>query len=274
MANERPVKVADAMRPAAASVNEDATPREVFATMDSEDVDELPVVASDGLFRAMLARRTVERRVYDGHQEEARAGTIAEDVVARVRPESSIDGAIDRMLADDLAVMPVVASDDRLAGVLVLDDLRRVPDLVEAGLERRRLREVADEAGVSKVMIGCSLLSAFLGLFLFAMWIEGPVYGLPRWVAWVDGLAALLAFIGALTASSREMFAVPLWTIAGVGLCFAAGIAHVWRDGAWATWLQLALALTFFLMAVVIGSTMPRRDRIRTVLRPTGATSP
>jgi len=270
--NDRPVKVADAMRPASASVNEDATPPRIFAAMDSEDVDELPVVAPDGVFRAMIARRTVERRVYDAGQEEARAATIGEDVVARTRPDAAIEGAIDMMLADDLSVMPVVGSEDRLAGVLVLDDLRRVPDLVESVIERRRLREVSEEAGVTKVMIGCSLLSAFLGLLLFALWIEGPVYGLPRWVAWVDGLAALLAFIGALSAGSREMFAVPLWTIAGVGLCFAAGVGHVWRDGGWATWVQLALALTFFLMAVVIGYAPPRRHH-RTVLRSAGATS-
>jgi CBS domain-containing protein len=271
--NQRPVKVADAMRPASASVNDDATPPRIFATMDSEGVDELPVVASDGVFRAMIARRTVERRVYDAGQAEDRAATIGEDVVARTRPDAPIDGAIDKMLDEDLSVMPVVGADDRLAGVLVLDDLRRVPDLVESVIERRRLREVTEEAGVTRVTIACSLLSAFVGLLLFALWIEGPFYGLPRWVAWVDGLAALLAFVGAVSASSREMFAVPLWTIAGVGLCFAAGVGHVWRDGGAATWLQIALALTFFLMAGAIGFAPPRRHH-RTVLRSVGVTSP
>jgi CBS domain-containing protein len=270
MNNHRPVKVADAMRPSAVAVSENVTPRNILAAMESAGVDELPVVAPDGLFRAMVERRVVERQLYDRGDEETTAGALTERPLARTRPDASIDSAIDKMLQDDLTVMPAVSSDGRLAGVLVLDDLRQVPDLVDTVIERRRLRETAAAAGVTKIMIACSLLSTALGLFLFALWVEGPVYGLPRWVAWVDGLAAALAFVGALTASARDMFAVPLWTVAGVGLCFAASVGHAWRDNAWATWLQLAVALTFFAMAVVIGAAPPHR-RHRAVLRSTGA---
>ena len=126
-------------------------------------------------------------------------------------------------------------------------------------IERRRLGDIVAQAGVTKVMMICSLLSAGLGLFLFALWVEGPFYGLPRWVAWVDGIAAALAFVGALTGFARDMFAVPLWAIAGAGLCFAAAIGHAWRDNASATWLQLAVALVFFAMAAVIGGALQRR---------------
>jgi CBS domain-containing protein len=276
MNNQRPVRVADAMRSSAFSVDENVPARNILAAMESAHVDELPVVAPDGLFRAMVDRRVVERQLYDRGDEDATAGTLLEnaDAVARTTPSASIDGAIDKMLAGGVEVMPVVSADDRLAGVLVLEDLRREPDLVEAVIERRRLGDIVAEAGVTKVMMICSLLSAGLGLFLFALWIEGPFYGLPRWVAWVDGLAAALAFVGALTGFAREMFAVPLWTVAGVGLCFAAAVGHAWRDNASATWLQFAVALVFFAMAAVIGGAFPRRRH--TILRanPAGATSP
>jgi len=268
MNNHRPDKVADAMRSPVFSVDENVPARNIIAAMESAHVDELPVVAPDGQFRAMVERRVVERELYDNGDEEATAGALVEDrdAVSRTTPGTPIESAINKMLADDIDVMPVVSTDDRLAGVLVLEDLRRVPDLVEPVIERRRLGDIAAQAGVTKVMMACSLLSVGLGLLLFALWIEGPFYGLPRWVAWVDGLAAALAFIGALTAFAREMFAVPLWSVAGVGLCFAAAVGHAWRDNAWATWLQVALALVFFAMAAVIGAAAPyrRQTTVRT----------
>jgi hypothetical protein len=45
--------------------------------------------------------------------------------------------------------------------------------------------------------MACALVSALLGVALFALWVEGTAYGLPRWVTWVDALAARCAFIGA-----------------------------------------------------------------------------
>lgn len=269
----RPVKVADAMRSSTVSIGEGVTLPNVLEAMESSHLAELPAVAPDGLFRGMVERRAVERLLYDRGQEAATAGEVAEDPLVQTSPEASIDTAIDKMLADELATIPVLSADDRLVGVLVLDDLRGVPDLVEEVIERRRLHETAAQAGVTKVMIGCSLASAALGLFLFALWIDGPYYGLPRWLSWVDGVAALLAFIGAVSASSREMFAVPLWSVAGLGLCFAAALGHAWRDNASATWLQLGVAVTFFAMAAVVGAPVPRRPHAG-ALQSTRATTP
>src|SRR3954464_3668963 len=193
--SQRPATVRDAMRASFVSVEETATPRRILAGMDTAGVDELPVVGDDGAFRAMVERRAVQRHLYDRGEENATAAAMAEDAIARAKPGEPIDDAIARMLAADLTVLPVVSTEGRLEGLLVLDDVRRVPDLVEAVDEDRRERAVVAEAGVTRVHTMCSLASAGLGMALLALWIEGPAYGLPVWVSWVDALAALLAFV-------------------------------------------------------------------------------
>ena len=129
MNNQRPVKAADAMRSSAFSVDEGVPARNILAAMESARLDELPVVAPDGSFRAMVERRVVERELSDHGAEVATAAELVEDAdaVARTTPNASIDGAIDKMLAGGIDAMPVVSADDRLAGVLVLEDLRQVP---------------------------------------------------------------------------------------------------------------------------------------------------
>jgi CBS domain-containing protein len=253
------------MRASSVSVDEDATPRSILAAMDHAGVDELPVVTDAGTFRGMVERRAVERRLYDHGEEDAPAAAIAEEAVARARSDEPLERAVDAMLAADLEVMPVLSRDElggnELEGLLVRADLKEVPGLLDVVREERRQRELAAEAVPSKVILACSLAAVVLGLALFAMWIQGPANGLPRWVAWVDGIAAALAFIGALTAFSREMFSVPLWAIAGVGLCFSAATAHAWHDGAGATWVQLAIGIVFLLMAGTLGIRWPRRRR-------------
>src|SRR4026208_1076491 len=97
MKSHRPGNVRDAMRAASIAVNENATPREVLATMDRAGVGELPIVTDRGEFRAMTERRVVERRIYDRGDEEAAAGTIAEEPVARTHPEEPIEKAVYRM---------------------------------------------------------------------------------------------------------------------------------------------------------------------------------
>jgi CBS domain-containing protein len=268
--SHRPLTVRDAMRAAFVSVEETATPHRILAGMDRAGVDELPVVGDDGAFRAMVERRAVERHLYDRGEEDATAAMIAEEAIAHAAPGEPIDDAVARMLAADLSVLPVVSAEGRLDGLLVLKDVRRVPDLVETVGEGRREHAEAAEAGVTRVQTLCSLASAALGMVLLALWIEGPAYGLPAWVSWVDAFAAALAFIGAVTVSSGEMFSVPLWAIAGVGLCFAAGIGHNRHDGTWSTWVQVALALAFFAMVVVIGTAVPHRQRARMARLTTG----
>jgi len=262
MKNHRPASAKEAMRPASVGVRETATTRLIRAVMEDAHVDELPVVADDGGFRGMVERRAVERRLYDRGDEDATAAMIAENAVARATPDEPIENAVEKMLAADLGVLPVVSAHGRLEGLLVLDDLRRVPDLVEAVQEGRHERVELSEAGETKVIVACALASAFLGLVAFALWIEGPGYGLPRWVAWADGIAALLGFIGAVTATSREMISIPLWAVAGVGLCFAAAVGHSWAEGAWSTWVQAALGIAFLLMAGFLGFAFPPR-RVR-----------
>jgi CBS domain-containing protein len=263
MTSHRPVRVKEAMRAAFVSVEEGATPRRVLAGMDRAGIDELPVVGADGAFLSMVERRAVERHLYDRGEEDVAAATIAEDAIGRASPDESIDAAVNRMRASELNVLPVVSARGRLEGVLVLDDLRRVPDLVEKVDYDRHEHEVAAEAGVSRVMAGCSLAAAAMGVVLLALWIQGPVWGLPRWVAWVDALAGALAFIGAAAATSRGLISIPMWAAAGVGLCFTASVAHSWKDGAWTTLVQLVLGVAFLLMAFVLGATLPRRRHHR-----------
>jgi hypothetical protein len=242
-------------------VGEGVTTRGILAAMDYAGVDELPVARRDGGLVGMVERRAVERWLYDRGDEAATAAMIAEPAPVRAAPEERIEAAVDRMVAAEAGVLPVVSSRGRLAGLLVRDDLEKVPGLVDGVVARRQQRETAAEAGAETVMLGCGLVSAMLGVALFALWIAGPAYGLPNWVAWVDGVVALLAFIGAVAASSREMISVPLWAVSGFGLCFAAAIGHALNAGPLATWLQLAFGLGFLGMVVVLGASLPRRHR-------------
>ncbi len=259
MEDRRPVRVADAMRSSSVSVNEDVPARRVLALMQETGLDELPVAADDGLLTAMVERRAVERRLYDRHDESATAAAIGEAAVARAAPDEAIEDALDRMLAADLDLLPVVSSQGRLEGLLVFDDLRRVPNLVEGVEEARRQRLLTAGAGGAKLTNALGLGSAVLGVFLAALWILGPVYGLPGWVSWVDALAAAMAFIAAGAVSSREMISIPLWALSGIGLMFMAGVAHAWSDGAWSTWVQLVPGVAFLLMALVLATALPRR---------------
>jgi len=271
--NHRPATVRDAMRASFVSVEEAASPRRILAGMDRAGVDELPVVADDGGFRAMVERRAVERHLYDRGEEDGTAAMMAEEAIAHAAPGEPIDDAIARMLAAELTVLPVVSVEGRLEGLLVLKDVRRVPDLVETVDVHQREHAEAVAAGATRMLTACSLVSAALGMVLLALWIEGPGYGLPVWVSWVDALAAVLAFVAAVAVSSGEMFSVPLWAVAGVGLCFAAGLGHNRHDGAWTTWVQLALALAFFAMTFVIGSAVPQRRRVRLAQRTANVTT-
>lgn len=248
------------MRDSSVSVKEDATARQILASMEASGLDELPIVGEGGAFKGMVERRAVERRLYDLAEADATAAMMAEALpVASAAPGDAIEDGVDAMLAADLDVMPVVAKGGQLAGLLVREDLRNVPGLLEVVGEDRRRREVAAEAGPSRVTLLCSLAASALGLVLFGFWVQGPSNGLPRWVGWIDAVAAALAFIGAVMAFGREYFSVPLWAVAGVGLCFSASIGYAFYDGAWATWVQALFGLVFLAMAVALGSRLPRR---------------
>jgi hypothetical protein len=248
------------MRSVSASVvGEDAPPRLILAAMDRAGVDELPVAAPDGAMRGMVDRRPVERLLYDRGEEEASAVAILEEPVARAAPEDRLEDAADKMLAAGLAVLPVVSADGHVEGLLVLDDLRTVPELLETVGDRRHQRAATAEAGFKKVMMGCSLASALVGIALFALWMSGPWYGLPSWVAWADGIAALAAFVGAVLATLPGLYSVPIWAAAGIGLCFAAATGHAWHDNAASTSLQVAFGVAFLVMVGVVGTTVPRR---------------
>jgi CBS domain-containing protein len=260
MESRRPANVRDATR--SSSVFESATPGQILAAMDRDGVDELPVAGADGRFVAMVERRAVERCLYDRRDVEATAAGLGEEAVERARPDEPVEDALARMLAADLRVLPVVSADGRLEGLVALADLERVPSLVEAVGESRRQGARAAGARAAKVNGACGLASAALGVVLFALWVGGYAYALPRWVSWVSALAAALAFIGAGAAFSREMISIPLWAIAGVGLCFAAGVGHSFGGGVWTTWVPLALGLAFLVIAFASGTTLARRARV------------
>ena len=181
--NHRPATVRDAMRASFVSVEETASPRRILAGMDRAGVDELPVVADDGGFRAMVERRAVERHLYDRGEEDGTAAMMAEEAIAHAAPGEPIDDAIARMLAAELTVLPVVSVEGRLEGLLVLKDVRRVPNLVETVDVHQREHAEVVAAGATRMLTVCSLVSAALGMVLLALWIEGPGYGLPVWVS-------------------------------------------------------------------------------------------
>ena len=131
----RSTRVASAMRASSVSVAEDATPRPILGAMDHAGLDELPVVTDAGVFKGMVERRAVERRIYDRGDVDATAAAIAEEAVARATPEEPIERAVDAMLEADLDVMPVVSAnggdrDGQLEGLLVREDLKEVPGLL------------------------------------------------------------------------------------------------------------------------------------------------
>ena len=82
-------------------------------------------------------------------------------------------------------------------------------------------------------------------MVLFALWVNGPWYGLPTWLAWTDAVVVALAFVGAGTAGSRDLLSVPLWSGAGIGLLFAGMFAHTLNAGAGWTAAQFALGAIF-----------------------------
>lgn len=260
MAGHRPARVGEVMRDSSVSVKEDATPRQVLASMEASGLDELPIVGEGGAYRGMVERRAVERILYDRAEADATAAMVSEaPPLASAAPDDAIEDAVDTMLAADLDVMPVVAPGGQLAGLLVREDLHNVPGLLEVVGEDRKQREVAAEAGPFRVALVCSLAATALGLVLFGFWVQGAPNGLPRWIGWVDASAAALAFIGAVMAFGREYFSVPVWAVAGLGLCFAASIGYAFHDGAWATWVQALFGLAFLGMAAALGSQLPRR---------------
>ena len=221
--------------------------------MEQTGLDELPVAADDGTLSAVVERRAVERCLYGRHDETETAAAMGEAAVARAAPDEAIEDALDRMLTADLGSLPVVSSQGRLEGLLVYDNLRRVPNLVERVEDASRQRALAAGAGAANRHRVRSGLGGGGCLPDRALELQGPVYGLPLWVSWVDALAALLAFIAAGAVSSREIISIPLWAAASVGLAFAAGVAHAWTDGAWWTWVQLLPAVAFLLMAIFLG---------------------
>jgi predicted histidine transporter YuiF (NhaC family) len=52
-----------------------------------------------------------------------------------------------------------------------------------------------------------------------------------------------------------------MWAVAGVGLCFTAGVGHSFGGGVFTTWIPLALGLAFLVIALVSGTTLARRWR-------------
>jgi hypothetical protein len=138
-----------------------------------------------------------------------------------------------------------------------------VPRLLEAVSDARRQRALAAGAGTARMTLLCGLVSAGLALVLFAMWVEGPTYGLPAWVSWANAVAALLASIGAVAAPASNLISIPLWSIAGVGLISTAGIAHGFNEGPAATWLQAGFGVVFLLLVLVLGLAIPRRHHER-----------
>src|SRR6478609_7051278 len=164
--SHKPLTVRDAMRAPFVSVEETATPHRILAGMDRAGVDELPVVGDDGAFRAMVERRAVERYLYDRGEEDATAAMIAEEAIAHAAPGEPIDDAVARMLAADLTVLPVVSVEGQLEGLLVLKDVRRVPDLVETVDVHQREHVEVVAVGATRMLTVCSLVSAALEMVL------------------------------------------------------------------------------------------------------------
>jgi CBS domain-containing protein len=255
----RPTTVREAMRASFVPAEEDASLPDLIVAMDRNDVDELPVVAGTGTLRGMVERRAVERRLLTAAEAPVTAAALVEPPIARATPGESIEDAVDDMLANDASVLPVVSPDGRLEGLLVLEDVKQTPRLVQTVSENRRLKAAVAATAEVRLATVTSIASAFLGVALFGLWVQGPPNGLDPRLAWTDAVVATLAFVGAATASSRDLISVPVWAAGGIGLFFVGLLAHGFHGGGLAISIQFVLGAALLLLAVVAGSRTGRR---------------
>jgi hypothetical protein len=148
MKSHRPANVRDAMRVRVRGGRTKTRRRVTFlAAMDRAGVDELPIVSDRGEFRAMVERRVGrEENLYDRGDERGRAGRSRRSRSPARTPRSrSRTPSPDARAAERRRFRSFRAAAAWKACWL-LDDVRHVPDLVEA-VDERSQREAADEAG-------------------------------------------------------------------------------------------------------------------------------
>lgn len=104
--------------------------------------------------------------------------------------------------------------------------------------------------------------SFLLGLCLAILWLAGISSAAPRWFSWLDALAALCAFIGALTAAT----ATPAIRLAGPA-ALSAGLFGLWSAGLaarvppWQAWWTFVFAVAFAMLAVSVAVNQRRAMR-------------
>jgi CBS domain-containing protein len=143
--------VSDIVRSDACTVHPDTPVDEVIRVIDSNDIERVCVVDSDGFFLGLISDRdllfafadrhpgirdyltskipfTEKGRVYRELQEHLKAKTAAEVMKAQVvtvRDDSSLDEAIRIMLEKVIKRLPVVDKDGRYKGIVSRDSLLR-----------------------------------------------------------------------------------------------------------------------------------------------------
>ena len=170
-----PTNVAEVMRTAFVSVEEGTPLRNVIATMDRDDIDELPVAGRTGTLQGMVRRRAVERCLFDTETgARATAGAVVEPPVAHATRQERVEAAARTCCratpTSCRSCRPAVGS--KACSCSTTSGRCRI--LVDTVIVTRREQAAVAAIAEAKVNTACAVGSAFLGVVLFALWVNGP----------------------------------------------------------------------------------------------------
>jgi CBS domain-containing protein len=118
-------KVRDAMTPSPSTVTSDATAVEAARTMTAENVGSLPVVRGDELVGIVTDRDLVTNvMAKDLDPAKVPVSEVCSENPVVASPEDALDTALERMAAEQVRRLPVVA-DGRLVGILAQADVAK-----------------------------------------------------------------------------------------------------------------------------------------------------
>jgi hypothetical protein len=92
-------------------------------------------------------------------------------------------------------------------------------------------------------------ISIALGVGLVILWLTGRAYGAPAWLAWLDGIAALVAFGLAAVFTAAVRFGAAIAGFLALGLIVLWVVALATHHGMWLGWWDFAFACAFLLLA-------------------------
>ena len=143
----------------------------------------------------------------------------------------------------------LAAFDNGLDGLLDLARTSRAR-AAKAGRTLRSLGGERDDHNHSQEVFMYRGVAIALGLGLLVLWIAGLSYHAPVWLAWLDGVAGLIAFIVAWAFLASAMVGVAMSGGLALGLFVLWIIALGSRGGIWMAWWTFGFAAAFSLLAV------------------------